>query len=149
MTWTRWMVAAPVAALLVAGCTERENRTERAAERTEQAGERAAERTGQAGERAEGALERGGERVAEAGREAGQAIEEAGEEFVGSVKRVTNDVIEVGDRELRIGDDTEFFRDGERITREDIRPGDEVRATFDEMGDELRAKRVEVQGKKE
>lgn len=140
MSWTKAVAAASLSAVLFMGCTEREAETR---------GERAEQATERAGERTEGALERAGEGAAEAGREVAGGVREAGREIAGTVERVTEDGIDLGDRDIRIGEDTEFFRDGERIEREDIRPGDEVRAAFDEAGDELEAKRVEVRRKME
>jgi len=159
MTWMKGLAAAGLAAALVAGCSDRnENRGERAAATTERAGERtenamqgAGDRTAgameRAGERTEGALESAGDRTAAAGRDVAHGVREAGEEIAGTVKSITNDTLEVGDREIQIGDDTEFFRDGVRIERDEVKPGDEIRASFEEAGDKLEAKRVEVSRK--
>jgi hypothetical protein len=160
MTWTKGLAAAGLAAALVAGCSDRraENQADRAAQTTERAGERAEGAAAQAGERTENTMERAGERTGEAldragdktaaaGQEAAEGVREAGKEIAGTVKRITNDTLEVGDRELRIGENTEFYRDGVRIERDEVRPGDEIRAAFDEMGDKLEAKRIEVSHK--
>lgn len=160
MTWMKGLAAAGLAAALAAGCSERraENQGDRAAQATERAGERTEDAAARAGERTENTMERAGERTGEAvdqagektaaaGREAAGEAREAGREIAGTVKRITNDTLEVGDRELRIGENTEFYRDGVRIERTEVRAGDEIRAAFDEMGDKLEAKRIEVSRK--
>jgi hypothetical protein len=140
MTLAKGLTAAAIAAVLLAGCSDRGAEGRR--ERTEKAAENRGESAGQT-------LDRAGERVEAGARELAGDAREAGREIAGTVKRVTDDLIEVGDRELRVGDDTEFFRDGQRIDRDEIRPGDDIRAAFDEAGDELRAKRVEVRSKRD
>jgi hypothetical protein len=161
MTWTKGLAAAGLAAALVAGCSDRraENQGERAAQATERAGERTQGTVERAGEKTENAMERAGEKTGEAmdragektaaaGQEAAAGVSEAGKEIAGTVKRITDDTLEVGDRELRIGENTEFYRDGVRIERSEVRPGDEIRAAFDETGDKLEAKRIEVGGRR-
>jgi hypothetical protein len=149
MKWTKGLAAAGLAAALVAGCSERraENQGERAAATTERAGERTENALERGGERTGNALERAGDKTAAAGRDVAEGTREAGREIAGTVKSITNDTLDVGDREIRIGEDTEFYRDGVRIERDEVRPGDEIRAAFDEMGDELKAKRVEISRK--
>lgn len=151
MRWTGGL-GAIVAALAIAGCSDRtdtgggvtqpsEARGDRAARTTDVDRGSAPETVDRRGERTEDAPDRGGERRPEAAEKA----REAGRELAGTVSRITGDTIELGDRELRIAEDTEFYRDGVRIERAQVQPGDEVRAAFDELGDELTATRVEVQ----
>ena len=162
MTWMKGLAATGLAAVLAVGCSDRkaEDQGERAAATTERAGERTAgamDRAGErtentmerAGEKTEGALDRTGDKMAAAGNEVAEGAREVGNEIAGTVKSINDDTLEVGDREIRIGDDTEFYRDGARIERNEIRPGDEIRAAFDETGDKLEAKRIDVENKLE
>jgi hypothetical protein len=151
MTWMKGLAAAGLAAVLAVGCSDRRTETagDRAATATQNAGDRTAATAERAGERTENAMERAGDRTAAAGQEAAQGTKELGQEIAGTVKNITNDTLELGDRQIKIDDETEFYRDGQRIERDQIQPGDEVRAAFDEAGDELKAKRVEVQKKME
>jgi hypothetical protein len=159
MTWMKGMVTAALASALVVGCSDRnENRTanagdraaataDRAGDRTERAAGSTSESVREGAARTENSMERGAERTGEALERGGEKVADAAREVGGKVKRVTNDLLETDDGEIRIGNDTEFYRDGQRIERDEIRPGDEVRASFDSAGDKIEAKRIEVQRK--